>query len=418
MKRNDLIELQTQVIDIVKTIKVLDRISWPSSIEKKFFQGIAKGNRPILKFKYEKHDLSEESNALKKLLNSLSVEKATHVFIRESILSYLNAINMIHSIGSKSFEDLSIEEYGRPTHKLFGSEYSHLSTARTILESYHQFDHPYLSGNNEKFRGSDLKKYLKKESQKVFGELTPEFVLSSKMIPKAAAGRTRVRIRENVEFSSFDFDQLLVHEVMTHSLTAINGNLQKSLPLLALGSPRTTKTQEGLATFSEVITGNMDLHRLKRIALRVIAIDMALNGADLYDLYQFFIDNDQSQGESYLSATRILRGGFAGGGIVFTKDGVYLEGLIRVHSFFRWAFKTRNLDLVHLLFCGRLDINDIFLLREEYKSGTINPPSFLPKWYQDIDLLAGKLAFSLVLNGINLQSVEEHYINKGFKLSA
>ncbi|MCF8059204.1 MAG: flavohemoglobin expression-modulating QEGLA motif protein [Bacteriovoracaceae bacterium] len=57
-------------------------------------------------------------------------------------------------------------------------------------------------------------------------------------------------------------------------------------------------------------------------------------------------------------------------------------------------------------------------LREEYKNGIINPPSFLPKWYQDIDLLAGKLAFSLVLNGINLQSVEEHYINKGFKLSA
>ena len=36
-----------------------------------------------------------------------------------------------------------------------------------------------------------------------------------------------------------------------------------------LGAPRTTRTQEGLATFAEIITGAIDISRLRRIALRV-----------------------------------------------------------------------------------------------------------------------------------------------------
>ena len=74
---------------------------------------------------------------------------------------------------------------------------------------------------------------------------------------------------------------------MTHSLTAINGASQLKLPLLSRGAPRTTKTQEGLATFSEIITGCMDIFRLKRLALRIVAIDKALSGANFYELFEF-----------------------------------------------------------------------------------------------------------------------------------
>ena len=45
---------------------------------------------------------------------------------------------------------------------------------------------------------------------------------------------------------------------------------------MAKGTLRTLTTQEGLATFAEVITGSMDIHRLKRLALRTVAIEMAL----------------------------------------------------------------------------------------------------------------------------------------------
>ena len=45
---------------------------------------------------------------------------------------------------------------------------------------------------------------------------------------------------------------------------------------MSLGSPRTTKTQEGLATFAELITSSIDLARLRRIALRIPAVHMGL----------------------------------------------------------------------------------------------------------------------------------------------
>ena len=58
---------------------------------------------------------------------------------------------MIHSVGSVEFQNLSVSEYGLPTHKLFGSEFSHLQTAKNILQSYHELDLPYLSDSKEEF---------------------------------------------------------------------------------------------------------------------------------------------------------------------------------------------------------------------------------------------------------------------------
>lgn len=418
MGKRSLLDIQQDVIKLVKNIKILENISWPAQVEKSFFSELERGNRPVLDVSYQKIDLSHEKTALKNCLAQLSSHLPTHIYTKETIESYLNAIEMIHSVGSSRFQELSIEEYGTPSHKLFGSKYSHLQTAKEILKVAHQFDHPTLQDPQASFSAQDLKKFLVKESKKILFDDAPKIVLSKKLVAKAAAGKTRVRLRSGAQFSRYDFDQLLVHEIMTHSLSAINGAAQTQMPLMAQGAPRTSKTQEGLATFSEVMTGSMDLLRLKRLALRLIAIDMALSGADFYDLFQFFIQNEQDPKESYLSASRIFRGGSAHGGVAFTKDGIYLEGLIRVHSFFRWAFKNKHLDLTHYLFSGRVDINDIFLLREEFEQGVIEPPKYLPDWYRHIDQFAGKMAFSLVLNGIDLESVERHYSSKLLKWAA
>lgn len=405
-------EINDDAVKIVKSVKILDQISWPSHIEKEFLQNINSGKKKKISFEYDTKDFIEEKLALNKLINKLSSENPLEVYTKSTIQSYISAIEMVHSVGSSYFQELSIKEYGVPHHKLFCSHFSHLDVAKKILAEYSEFEHPYLAESDETFTAMDLRKYFKKQCREIFKEDMPKFLIMEKMTAKASAGKSKVKIRKEATFSKYDFEQLLVHEVMTHTLTALNGSKQSVLSLMGQGAPRTTKTQEGLATFSEVVTGNMNLERLKRLALRIIAIDMALNGADFYDLFDFFKKHNQSDKESYLSSSRILRGGQADGGIVFTKDGTYLEGLIRVHSFFRWAFKTRNLDLTHLLFCGRVDVNDIFLLRESYKNKEIDHPVYLPNWYKDIDLLAGKMAFSIILNGIDLNAVSRHYSSK------
>lgn len=103
--------------------------------------------------------------------------------------------------------------------------------------------------------------------------------LDPRLGAKAAAGPRRVRIRDWTCFSRYDPEQLLQHELFVHTLTALNGQRQPHLRVLADGSPRTTATQEGLASFAELVTGAMDMGRLRRLALRVLAIEAARAGA-------------------------------------------------------------------------------------------------------------------------------------------
>ncbi len=332
-KKNSVREINEKAYEIISPVKLLSAISWPDHLEAEFLSKITKKKKPKISFEYEKIDMSEEKEELKRLIKPLSRSEPTHIYTRSTIESYLRAFEMIENVGTGTFQALSVQEYGVPDHFLFESDFSHLDAAHKILEVYKDFDHPYLKEPELCFSAEQLKDYLESESKKVFGDMSPNFEVSDKLTAKASAGRERIRLRAGTCFTEYDFDQLLVHEVMTHTLTALNGNAQPELKLLGQGAPRTTKIQEGLATFSEVITGNMDLTRLKRLALRVIAIDKALNGADFYDLFDFFKDNDQSDKESFLSASRILRGGSADGGIVFNKDSVYVVGILMMLFF-------------------------------------------------------------------------------------
>ncbi len=152
--------------------------------------------------------------------------------------------------------------------------------------------------------------------------------LDPNLIAKAAAGPTRIRLRSNTGFSEYDRHQLLEHEAFVHSLTALNGREQPYFKSLARNSPRITATQEGVATFAELITGAIDIERLKRISLRIVAIDKALNGADFLEVFEFFLEAGQNETDSFSSTQRVFRGVPVTGGAAFTKDTVYLHGLL------------------------------------------------------------------------------------------
>src|SRR5690606_34031856 len=100
------------------------------------------------------------------------------------------------------------------------------------------------------------------------------------LIARAVAVAYRIRLGDGAAFSDFDRAQLLHHEALVHSLTAINGREQATLPSLAMSSPRSTATQDGLAVLAKQITGSIDIERMKRVSLRTEAIAMALEGAD------------------------------------------------------------------------------------------------------------------------------------------
>ena len=158
--------------------------------------------------------------------------------------------------------------------------------------------------------------------------------------------------------------------------------------------------------FAELMSGVIDITRLKRISLRIVAIDMALNGADFVQVYRFFSDCGQNVADSFHSAQRVFRGVPLTGGAAFAKDNVYLSGLLTVHTFFRWAFKQRRMDLLRHLFAGKLALHDVMTLQAHFVSGAILPPRWLPPWMQHVHGLAGKLAFSVFINGIAMDQVD------------
>ncbi|MDZ7613402.1 MAG: DUF1704 domain-containing protein [Flavobacteriaceae bacterium] len=64
-----------------------------------------------------------------------------------------------------------------------------------------------------------------------------------------------------------------------------------------------------------------------------------------------FLNEGQTEVESVRSAQRIFRGGAVKDKIVFTKDAVYLQGLVEVHTFLRVAIRDNRPELVEQPFC-------------------------------------------------------------------
>ena len=188
-----------------------------------------------------------------------------------------------------------------------------------------------------------------------------------------------MRIRAQTCFSELDVVQLIEHEGFVHAGTALNGRAQPYLTCMGLSAPRTTLTQEGLATLAELTTRTIDIARLRRLALRTVAIQRALDGADYLDVFRFFIASGQSEDESAHSAMRIFRGGDVRGGVVFTKDVVYLCGLTAVHTFLRNAIAERRPHLVRRLFAGRVALPDVHRLESACASAR-RPASASSTW--------------------------------------
>jgi hypothetical protein len=157
----------------------------------------------------------------------------------------------------------------------------------------------------------------------------------------------------------------------------------------------------------------MDINRLRRIALRVIAVKQALDGADFIEVFKFFLNAGQTEEESVRSAQRIFRGGDVKGGVVFTKDAVYLQGLLEVHTFMRITIRDNRPDLIRNLFAGRLTIADALRLSSLFENGWLSPPAYLPGWASDLRRLAAMMAYSAFISNIKLDKV---YLERAIEL--
>ncbi|MDG6348127.1 flavohemoglobin expression-modulating QEGLA motif protein [Luteimonas sp. 8-5] len=409
-------ELDARMVRAARGLRWLSLVSWPVAVQEAFLAGWRRCEAVLPQYEYPRHDFGDARRELEAVAAEAGAGDPDHPlaqYLVESSRDWNLAAQLLESLGTPRVGELSQQLFGRPDAPLPGNGPSTRDAARHFIDIAGELDRELLAPEERvEISATALRLQLQSDLDDFFDSRVIEVVLDPELIAKAAAGSTRIRLRAGAAFSDYDRQQLLQHEAFVHSLTGLNGRQQPVLKSLALSSPRTTATQEGLATFAEQITGAIDIERMKRVSLRIEAVAMALDGADFVQVFRYFLDAGQDEVESFSSAQRVFRGVPTGGGHAFAKDVVYLRGLIGVHTFFRWALKTDRLHLCRQLFAGKMTLEDAMRFEPLFKgqgdaAPVLAPPRWLPRWLSRANGLAGMLAFSLFANRIRLDAVDQ-----------
>jgi uncharacterized protein (TIGR02421 family) len=390
-------ELDRELVAIMRGFLILGPLSWSVEVQREFLAGAAKNRLELPIITYAKIDYSTQIAALKNYIKKLGSDAHPAIsFLRKNAESYLDAYYILQGAGTPAVSEFSKKLYGSPSDVLVGYNRKNISIAKYFLRVIKDFNIQNDKAEKQ-YTAAQFRDLMQAEVEKNIDiNIDPiNISVDANVNARAAAGPDYVKLREGATFTDSDLEQLLNHEVMTHTLTYINGRNQPVLSCLGYSAPRVTAIQEGLATFSEYINFSIDLVRLRRIALRIIALQKAEQGADFIDIFRFFRKAGQNDEESYLSAMRIFRGGVAEGGVVFYKDNVYLKGLIEVEAFLKRAMHNGRLRDTDLLFSGKLTTEDVENFHQlNDAENYISLPKYLPRWMQKREALAAHLAFN------------------------
>ncbi len=107
---------------------------------------------------------------------------------------------------------------------------------------------------------SDVKKKIEERLQPIFDSKITKIIIEDQLSARATASSKRIQLRKGPSFTNKDVDQLINHEAFIHVATTLNGRQQANLKILGAKTGAITKRQEGLAVFSEFITGCIDVN--------------------------------------------------------------------------------------------------------------------------------------------------------------
>ncbi len=316
-------ELDARLIELAKPILVLKHLNWPEKIEETFLAAWRAGAPVLPVVEFRVPDWTSEIAALDDLARRCAGDDPLLEFLRRSAWSYAEAARMLMAAGTPEFTARSINLYGRPDDVYETQSFTGVDAAAFLLDKTdHLLSGAYVAPTEACQPADQFAARLQQAVDAYFVDDRVEIVVDDKLSSKAIAGTTRIRIRGSALFTDLDFDQLYHHEALVHTATALNGRRQTNLKSLGLSAPRTTRTQEGLAVFAELATRSIDVNRLRRLALRIQALKLGLEGGDFIDCFKYFLQAGQGEREAYKSAQRVFRGGDVVGGLHLPKTAL------------------------------------------------------------------------------------------------
>lgn len=382
---------------MARAVPILPTLSWGREVKERFLA--AEGRElPAVVYPDRRAEFAAAEQQAREAVAAYPGSGPVETWARSTFQSYADGARMLQAVGTPEFGALSAQVYGRAGEPVRATGApSDLELAKRILAEDGKApctglapDDPGEALVSARAAARELERRLREELP---GERVTVTV-SRGVASKAIAGNRRIRLRKGATFSAREIELLLVHEGLVHLATSLNGQTHPLGRCLGRSSPRSLSLQEGLAVFAEFMAGVLDLPRLRRLAERVVAIDIAQRGGDFLDVHRFFRERGQSLEEAYESARRVFRGSAPAGGGPFTKDLIYLQGLSRLQEFLQAHCGQDQPDAgeLTLLFVGKLALEDLDALRDLRAAGLLAPPRHLPAWIGAPQLLAGRLA--------------------------
>lgn len=316
-----LLEIDKNIDTLVKQIELLSYVN-PTNIEEEKERFFASKYLTDPVFKYP--NINFDKFKLHRELFTQPLERIEDTDIKnlyeDIIYAYSGLIQCIENIGNgKQFYFNSLHCFGTPTE-------NDVENAKFILHFEDE------NRDVERFQA----KYSAEDSEVFFKEFSKKYDFSyhidySDKISAIAMVLNNVKtlvLNTNHIYSDNEIAVLTNHEIGVHMVTTMNGLLHQ-LKIFSHGFPNNEETQEGLAVFSEYMSNNLTITRLKELAYRVIAVDSLAKGYPFSRTFRLLHNQYDLDRESAFYIT--LRAHRGGG---FTKDYLYLSGLKKIYDYY------------------------------------------------------------------------------------
>jgi len=417
--RDTIRELSDRIVSAQKPIRILDAIKWDSSIKRAFFEDGCREQPRVDVAYYQQRPLGFEPRELRREFQQIErdvvrrlgqfnpVGKVMERMCRE----YQMAIRMLEARGTQEFSDISQQLYGAASDAFHAGDPSLADLGAMMAETLGNIDRgTMLPPEPREIPAEQAVGILQERLSAVFSESESPLrvLLDDGIVADAAAGADYIKVRHDARFSMRDLKLLEVHEGWVHVGTTLNGQDQPVCTFLSKGPPSATVTQEGLAILMEIVAFASFPDRLRKLSNRIRAVALAENGATFLDVFGFFREQGFNDDDSFNHASRIFRGSAPDCG-PFTKDLSYNKGFIMVYNFIQLAVRRGRLELIPLLFCGKVTLEDIPVMAQLVDEGLVRPPRFLPPQIKDLNALAAWMSYSNFLNRLSMDRIEADY---------
>lgn len=338
---------------LTKSLEVLSYVT-PLNLESEQRKFLRNNGVDNPNFKYRQ--IIQHPFEFKRKLYGLKLEDIRDVTIgklyRDVIQSYSDKIDMLNTIGTDKFFFNSLRYFGQPNE-------IDLRNAHFILNC------PNDEKESEMIKVEDIKTIFEEDICNYGFNADVEITKNITAEIMVLNYKRKVLLKAGCELSLDSVKALVHHEIGVHMVTTMNA-IKQPLNVFKLGFPNNTYTQEGIAVLTEYLSGHLTIKRLKELALRVVAVDMMINGLDFKAVYHELVNSYYiEKNYAFILTTRIFRGGG------FTKDHLYLKGFIRILQLYKSG------KSIHPLLLGKNSIRYYDIYKEMIARELANPPEYI-----------------------------------------